>query len=90
MCVGTTTQAAGARTPVISNFTKAHAEYIKRLWYWLRIILGFPTGKSISSLQINVDATLKKHKDSNNKGPSWFAAFGEFAGGSLWHTDPSG
>ena len=83
VCVGFSNVSGSADKGKVTAFTRTHAEEVRTLLGWLRMIPGFPNKADLFSIQINKDAVLRKHRDRNNVGSSWFCRLGNFTNGEL-------
>ena len=66
-------------------FNKAAPELVKWLNSWVREKLAKAKMLDFtwSSIQVNVNTVSRKHRDSNNEGPSLIATAGAYKGGEF-------
>ena len=88
VCVGVTVAPGAPEVPIISNYTLRFATEVKQFWKAMRRMASCPT-RRVSSLQVSKNAVFKRHADSNNRGPSYFAKCGSHTGGELMSASTS-
>lgn len=79
---------------LVNNSTKYYPEVPKLMCRWLQDHLpkemrDDKLGFAFTSINVNRGYAAKLHRDGNNEGPSFIAAFGDFTGGELnyWGDD---